>query len=246
MNNLIKGEIYKLRKSKYSIGVIFLTLAIAVYSKQGWDFREAILSINRPIDSIYGIESISYAFGQIRYTSFIFALLAGEFIAKDFKNSNISKTFIYGYKRSNVIISKLIVVIPFFLLLKLLYLIILVAYASKNNGFCEVLDFNTKLYLIRLIVVGMMYTIAVISIITMVAIIGKSYFYTIALPFIFLMTYNSENIYLSYLMANVAGMNAMEVLATQSEVIKSIIVSTVTFIITIGGSLLYLKYSDIK
>lgn len=246
MSNLIRGELYKLRKSKYTIGAILLTLASAFLLKDSWEFEEIKLMIHKPNEVIYGITSLAKVFSYIRYTSFIFALLAGEFIAKEFKNRNISKSFSYGYKRSSVILSKLIVLIPTFLFLELLYIVILVTYASRNNGFCEVLDYNTLLYLFRLLAVGVLYNIAVISIVIMSAIITKNNFYTIATPVIFSVIYKINSGYLSYFMPSIAVRDAMEKFATQADVVKSIVVSSLVIILTIGGSLLYIERSDIK
>ncbi|SHJ15954.1 ABC-2 family transporter protein [Clostridium cavendishii DSM 21758] len=246
MNNLIRGELYKFKKSRYIIITILLTLGFAIYSKSGLDFHVLKLTLYRKYAPIYGIDSISFIFNRINYTIFIFALLAGEFIAKDFNNSNITKTFTYGYKRSTVIMSKLVVLIPFFLILQLVHGIILITYASKTNGFCEILDYNTILYLVRLIVVGLLSNLAVISIVTMFALITKNNYYTIALTSIFLITCRFQDTFLDCILPHLAAMNALEPLASQGQVITSISFSILTCILAIGGSLLYIKRSDIR
>ncbi|WP_162267906.1 ABC transporter permease, partial [Clostridium botulinum] len=126
MSNLIRGEFYKLRKSKYFIGIILLTLFVSYFLLKHF----YATSVRNPsLELQNGMYSIEYAFEYIPLTSFIFSLFAGEFVARDLKN-NISKSFIYGYKRSEVILSKLIVFIISFLFLELIYITILVIHTS--------------------------------------------------------------------------------------------------------------------
>ena len=103
MSNLIRGEFYKLRKSNYFIGIIFLAIVASFFLITVWDKDMQRLQKAHSNFLINGVSSIQYGFEYIIYTSFIFALLGGEFIAKDFKNNNISKSFSYGYTRSKEI-----------------------------------------------------------------------------------------------------------------------------------------------
>jgi hypothetical protein len=106
MSNLIRGEFYKLRKSRYFIWGIFLALVSAFFMISYCNDNIHKLTGANP-QILSGMYSIYYPFTCIIFTSFIFSLLAGEFIAKDLKN-NISKSFIYGYKRSEVILTRII------------------------------------------------------------------------------------------------------------------------------------------
>lgn len=251
MSNLIRGEFYKLRKSKYFIGMIFLSLVAGSLLIIQWDTDEKFKVSD--LGLITGINSISYALEFIILTSFMFALLAGEFIAKDFKNNNINKCFSYGYTRSQIILSKLIIFIIFSVLLEVIYTTILVIYVSMKHGFCEVLNVATLLYLFRVIVVGIMYNIATICIIAMIAIITKSNFCTIVTPVIFIISislaYSTMCPYISKIFVYfpyIIGEHAITRFGPEGDIIRAIISSTLTFIITIGGSLLYIKHEDIK
>ncbi len=249
MSNLIRGEFYKLRKSKYFIGMILLAIVTSFFLIIQWDNDAQIWQTSHP-DIVNGLYSVSYAFQFIAVTSFIFALLGGGFISKDFETSNISKSFSYGYKRSKAILSKLIVFIIFSLLLELIYTSILVAYVSMNHGFCEDLNLSTILYLTRVIAIGIMYNVAIMCIIAMIAIITKSIFCTFALPFIFLISSSMADIHIgSYLfsyMPYIVGLRAMGIFSSKAEIIRSISSSVVIFIITIGASVLYVGNEDIK
>jgi ABC-type transport system involved in multi-copper enzyme maturation permease subunit len=250
MSNLIRGEFYKLRKSKYFIGMIFLALGASFFLIRGFDLDAERLR-GTHIELVNGMYSIDYAFQYILFTSFIFALFAGEFIAKDLKN-NMSKSFIYGYKRSEVILSKLIVFIISSLFLELIYTTILVIYTSVNYGFFEALDYNTILFLIRIIVIGIMYNIATISIVAMIAIVTKSNLCTVVSPILFILSVFVSDLKspISTIVACVCpfivGRGAITQFAPKSDIIIGIISSIVTFIITIAVSLLYVKREDIK
>lgn len=250
MSNLIRGEFYKLRKSKYFIGMIFLALVASFFLMRGFDSDVQSLRSVHP-ELVNGMYSIDYAFQYILFTSFIFALFAGEFIAKDLKN-NMSKSFIYGYKRSEVILSKLIVFIISSLFLELIYTTILVIYASINYGFCEALNYNTILFLIRIIIIGIMYNVATISIVAMIAIVTKNNLCTVVSPVLFILSFFISGLELpistivAYACPFIIGQGAMAKFAPKSYIIIGIISSIVTFIITIVVSLLYVKHEDIK
>ncbi len=251
MSNLIRGEFYKLRKSKYFIGMIFLALVASFFLMRGFDSDVQSLRGAHP-EIVNGMYSINYAFEYILFTSFIFALFAGEFIAKDLKN-NMSKSFIYGYKRSKVILSKLIVFIISSLFLELIYTTILVIYASINYGFCEALNYNTILFLIRIIVIGIMCNVATISIVAMIAIVTKNNLCTVVSPILFfILLFFVSNLkppistMVAYVCPFIIGEGAMAQFAPKSYIIIGIISSIVTFIITVVVSLLYIKHEDIK
>lgn len=248
MNNLIRGEFYKLRKSKYFIGMIFLSLIAGLILILQLDYDIEVAQLVS-YDIVNGVYSVAYAFYFIVGGSFLFALLGGEFIAKDFKNNNTNNSFIYGYTRHQILLSKLIVYIIFSLFLELIYTTILVIYVSSKHGFCEVLNLSTILYLTRVIVIGIMYNVATMCIIFMIAIVTKSIFCTFALPFIFLISFSMADMHIgSYLfsyMPYIVGLRTMGIFSSKVEIIKILSSSVVTFIITIGGSLLYVKYKDI-
>ncbi|MBW9148162.1 ABC transporter permease [Clostridium sp. CM028] len=248
MSNLIRGEFYKLRKSRYFVGMIFMAIVASFFLITVWDKDIQRLQKVHPNFLMNGAYSIEYAFEYIIYTSFIFALLGGEFIAKDFKNNNISKSFSYGYTRSKVILSKLIVFIIACLFLEIIYTTILVVYVSINHGFCEVLNLSTILYLTRVIIVGIMYNAATICIIAMIAMITKSALCTFVSPVIFFLSLqlSFSNIGTYILLPYVAGRGAISRFAPKEEIIIGIISSLLTFIITIGVSMLYVRREDIK
>ena len=81
MSNLIRGEFYKLRKSRYFIGMIFLSLVATFFMLSYYDDNVNRLTGTNP-EVASGMYSIYYPFTCIIFTSFIFSLFAGQFIAK--------------------------------------------------------------------------------------------------------------------------------------------------------------------
>ncbi|AKA68147.1 ABC transporter permease [Clostridium scatologenes] len=251
MSNLIRGEFYKLRKSKYFIVTIIISIAISFPFIEIWS-----KDVQRSRMLHHGIYSIEYAFMFISFSCFLFALLAEDFIAKDFKNKNISKSFIYGYSRREVILSKLAVFIMFSLFLELIYTVILVTYASMTYGFCDTLDTNDIIYLFRMVSIGVIYNVATMSLIGTVAVIIKSSFFTFISPFILFLGYylfletplGSKKLFLviSYIHPYLRGMWAMGRFTPIQNIITGATSSILIFTITIAGSLLYVKYEDIK
>ncbi|HCL4446871.1 hypothetical protein ACP49_00360 [Clostridium botulinum] len=253
MGNLIRGEFYKLRKSKYSIGMILLALLagffIFIQFRQAGEINQL-----RQSDPVNGVYALTYVFLNIIFEgNFIFVLLCTEFIIKDFKSSCINKSFTYGYKRNQVLLSKIVVLMIFFLILEIIYGSILVIYVSQKYGFCDVFNLNTILYLFRVIILGIMYNLATVSIILMIAIITKSNFCTLISPLVLIMIFIFDYVieryaigraifYLPYMSGMVAMVNSIP----KINIVICITSSIVTFIITIGGSLLYVKHEDIK
>lgn len=246
MSNLIRGEFYKLRKSKYLIEImIFLTMVSSYFYVL---ICNADLVKRDNYDYINGVSYVPYASIFIIISSFIFALLGGEFIAKDFKSGNMSRMFGYGYRKEQVVLSKLIVFILFCLLLEVIYTSILVIYVSVNYSFCKGISSNKILYLFIATVIGIMYNVAAICIIAMVAIITKSRLLTFlsgAIGLVSFQLYESINSEVFMIIPWILGKRAMAEMSS-SNIAMSLISSLIFIFITIGGSLLYIKHKDIN
>lgn len=247
MSNLIKGEFYKLRKGKYFIKIIFLTLVAIWFTMSQYDNNIRVLDKFDP-ELMTGMYSIKFSFRCILFTSFLFSIFAAQYIVRDLKE-NISKSYIYGYERSKVIVSKLIVFIICCLFIELIYTTVLVWY-----GRAYWFDYNIEniLALIRIIIIGILYNVATISIIVMIAIITKNRVYTIISPILFFFVsflMNLKNPILtivSYMCPFIIGGAAVDRFAPISDIIMGIVSSVLILAITIGGSLLYIKREDVK
>ena len=250
MSNLIRGEFYKLRKSKYFVGMMFLSVIVGFFLTDMWsrDREMNVMFADYPFDVLH---SIGYAFNFIVLSSFLFALLAGEFIAKDFNTHKLSNIFSYGYSRSKIILSKFIVFIVCSLFLEIIYLTIFVIYVSSRHGFCEVLNLSVILQFIRMVVVGILFNLATISLLALISVLTKSSYITFIAPIFILFSFGyyihtGFSVHILEYMPYIYGGNRLSTLKSEAAVIKSIISLFLSFGITIGVSLLYIKYEDIR
>lgn len=249
MINLIRGELYKLRRSKYFMGMMFLAIIIGVALVIQWE-RDRELNPAYQGVVFYGIDALSYVFCGIIYLNVFFGLFASGFIVKDFKSGGISKNFTYGYKRNQVLLSKIVVFVILSLFLEIVYVSILVIYVSSKHGLYEVSNLDAILTLVRIIVLGITYNLATICIILLIAIVTKSNMCVLISSAIFVISllvygYQYELHVLSYL-PYIAGIKVMDRVVSEADIIRCIVSSIITFIITIGGSLLHIEYTDIK
>lgn len=249
MSNLIKGEWYKLRKSRYFFGWIFLAVTFGMLLTQMWiEDREMNPTFNDVIKN--GAMSIQYAYERISMGCFLFALFGAMFIVNDFNNRNLGRSFSYGFNRSKLILSKLTVYILFSLFLEFIYTTVLVIYASNKYGFCEKINANFILYLFSVLVSLILFSIATISIIAAVAIVTRSFFITLILPIIFfgsnIFLYKNMGSYLFVLLSCMPWLRPLVNFKYEADNIISIISLVVTLFITIVGSLLFIRHKDVS
>lgn len=246
MSNLIKGEWYKLRKSRYFFGLIFLAVIFGLFLTEMWIKDREV----KPYLIKNGIRAMQYAYERISMGSFLFALFGGMFIVNDFNNRNFGRSFSYEFKRSKLILGKLIVYIMFSLFLEFIYTTVLVIYASNKYGFCENMNANCILYSFGAVVSLILFSIATISIIGMAAILTRSFIITVVLPIIFLMSsvflYKNMGSYIFVILSSMPWLRPVGIFKYRTENIISAISVVVTFAITIGGSLLYIKHKDVN
>lgn len=250
MSNLIRGEFYKLRKSKYSIVMIILSMGVGLLLTNMWS-RDREMNPLFVHDTIDVVHSMEYAFNFIVLSSFLFALLASEFIVQDFKNHKLSNAFSYGYSRNKIILSKFIVFIIFSLFLEIIYLTVFVIYVSSRHGFCEALNLSVILQFIRMVVIGIIFNLATISLLTLIAVLSKSSYLTIISPVFILFSFwyyvdTKFSIHILEYMPYIYAGNGLITLKSKAVITKSIISLFFTFGISIGGSLLYVKREDIN
>ncbi|WP_160689813.1 ABC transporter permease [Clostridium sp. C2-6-12] len=248
MINLIRGEWYKLRKSRYFLGIIFLAVIFGMFLTEMWiEDREMNPTFNDVIKN--GAMSIQYAYERISMGSFLFALFGEMFIVNDFNNRNFVRSFSYGFKRSKLILSKLIVYILFSLFLELIYTIVLVTYVSNKYGFCGKINGDFILYLFSVVVSLILFSIAIISIIAAVAIITRSFFITLVLPIMifgsYIYMYKNVGSHCFVLFSCMPWLRPLVNFQYEADSIISIISLIVMLSMTIGGSLLFIRQKDI-
>ena len=126
MYNQLKVEFYKLWNSKFFYLSIlgFLTASIMIY----------VSNVFRDNLDITGHQAF---LGAISDTSllFIMSLFVSYFIGNDFTNRTITNEIKIGYSRISVILSRIIIVLPFAVSLYLFYAIPRALLTGMSNGF---------------------------------------------------------------------------------------------------------------
>lgn len=128
MTNLLKVELYKLKRFKFGyIAMIFLFALGYLYG----DSRLAAL----PFDIVADTDTVFSS--SVCDTSFVFmiAIVSALFMGKDFSNHTICNEIKLGYSRFNVLLSRTIVVCVFSVLLHIIYVASVIIGFSFLRGF---------------------------------------------------------------------------------------------------------------
>ncbi|WP_270567115.1 ABC transporter permease [Clostridium beijerinckii] len=252
MNNLIRGEFYKLRKRKYFIGMLVLWGVFALI------FSSCILNdaYMRPnyVQELSGI-NVMVRFLETQVLSYIlYAVLAGVFIAKDMEDSTLFNSFIYGYSRIEVIFSKIIVYILVSLIYEIITIVIMGTIFSAMYGFVNTADINIPAFLLRIIFIGFLSCISTLLISATTAVVTKNTIMTFVSPiivfftmFIFVNTiHTSFARLLEWLLPYVSIEWALAPFAPIGEVYRGIASCVIMIIITSTIIFKHLEKSDLK
>lgn len=246
MINLIRGEFYKLKKSKCFVGMIFLWALFSmmiVYCL----IKDAHANI-----SMCGVLGIAEFLQLQIFFNFLYATFAGLFISNDFSNNTINRTFTYGYSRSQVILSKIIVYVLYSLLLEVVTAVITGILFTKMYGFNNFDGVNIQLYLFRVIFVSMLCIIASSLIIAVVSVLSKSIIITLTSAFAILWIINFTSGFEKFAKAVFCILPCASILvsmapfAPKGEIIITIVSSIIVSIISVLVIIKHLNKLDIK
>lgn len=252
MNNLIRGEFYKLRKRKYFIGMLILWLLFALI------FSSFILN-DANMNSDYfkelsGINAIVRFLGSQSLIYVLYAVFAGAFIAKDMEDSTLFNSFTYGYNRNKVIFSKVIVYILVSLICEVITMIIIGIVFSAMYGFINISEINIPMYILRIIFIGLLSCISTLLISATVAIVTKNIIITFVSPIIIVFTMflhvntlrTSFARIFEYILPYASVGWALAPFAPIGEVHRGIASSLIMIIITSTIIIKHLEKSDLK
>lgn len=240
MINLIRGEFYKIKRSKYFVGIMFLWALLGV------SISYIIIKEANAHRTVSGINAVVFFLQFQILINFLYAAFAGVFVASDFEHNTINMTFTYGYSRSKVILSKIIVYIIYSLLMELVTVVIMGIIFSAVYGFNDFGEINLGLYLIRIIFIELLCSTATTLIIAAVSVISKSIIITLASPVVMFipMLLNNEHIFafLPYRAATIG----IAPFAPKNTIIISVVSSLVTIFVITMVLRKYLSKLDIK
>ncbi|MCM1050058.1 MAG: ABC transporter permease [Clostridiales bacterium] len=128
MTNLLKVELYKLKKFKFGyIAMIFMFALGYLYG----DSRLAAI----PFDIVDDTDTVFSSSVCDTSLIFIISIVSALFMGKDFSNHTICNEIKLGYSRFNVLISRTIVVCAFSVLLHIIYVASVIIGFSFARGF---------------------------------------------------------------------------------------------------------------
>lgn len=247
MLNLLKNELYKLKKSKVFYSFLFCIAAQAVVVYAIPD-KPLLLSGKEMFEYITNVQN-----GLA--TNILVGIFVAECIVTEFTSGYIKNLITYGHKRTTIFVSKAIVYYVSIIIMGLILPIGMMIINTVMNGYGEELNFKSITYLL-----GMIFLMAIIQVgigslnllvaflsrnlnITMVAAIGFDFLNrSINIMFVqksyFLWAINN------YVYSQPAIITADNVVTR--DFIQAIAVSVVTIIITTTIAIYSFNKADIK
>ena len=178
MFNLMKVELYKLKKFKFGyIALIFMFVVGYIYGD------------NRMGNKVFDItDNTAVVFSAIvSDTSFVFfiSIVMALFMGKDFSNRTICNEIKLGYSRFHILLSRMIVVCAFAVLLHVIYVMSAVLGFSVVRGFdTSVLRAENVLWLLTVLI----QLVAIISGVVLISFMVKKESSAIALSTLYAFT----------------------------------------------------------
>lgn len=247
MVNLIRGEMYKLFKGKY-IKTSLITSIIASLFIFGVLKVVVVIGVE-PKVVVNGMDILRNVSGQFLFINFLFAILAAEFVAGDFEDYTINKSFSYGYGRNKVIVSKFIAFYIGSIIIFLVCTFIITMAISIKYGFVAVIDWNTVIDILKMILISFICNMATSSITCMIAIISRNKVLTILSAmgiYILDMIISFVSTPFSNILPFNIGKIAISQLSDMGIMTCTILSCVVTIFITMCVSLIYFKKRDIS
>ncbi|MGL4451798.1 MAG: hypothetical protein ACRCTZ_11470 [Sarcina sp.] len=168
MNNIIKAVIYRIFKSKAFIGCIIfsiLDLVLGIIMNKAM-YGEKI---------IYGVDSLNSSLTNNGTLAIIFLILMAILISEDYSSGAMKNIIGKGVNKLKYYIGNILAIMILYLVVSLIYSTVLTSYYTILNGFGsfeEIKYILVKSLVQFIIVVGMMFVVATVVIITKKTISG--------------------------------------------------------------------------
>lgn len=179
MLNLVKMEVFKLKRQKLLVVLFAAVIAISAFSA----FSQINL-LTIPENPVTGKMSFANAFQDI-FMLFIIAIFAGFYIGSDFSNRTIQAELARGHKRIEIIVSKSFVFSIGASLIMLLYPITVCIIHTVKFGWGEPFGLVSILYVLRIALFGSILNIGTASIYVCLAFLCRDIPKTICVCFAF-------------------------------------------------------------
>lgn len=148
MLNLVKMEVYKLKRQKLIVVLFVTVIAISAFSA----FSQINL-LTAPDNIVAGKISFANAFQDV-FMLFIISIFAGFYIGSDFSNRTIQAELSRGHKRLEIILSKAFVFSFGASLIMLLYPAVVCTIHTMKFGWGEPFGVFSIVYIFRIALLG--------------------------------------------------------------------------------------------
>lgn len=165
MLNLIKVEMYKLKRSTFFYGILLFMILQAIGGPiLDYRFRNKT-----------GKEMLLFSFNIQQVLSIIILIgLFAYFVGEDFHSGCIKNLISCGHKRINILLSKSIVFYLGVIIISMSFPVILTIINTILNGYGEAFTFNSFLFVLRVILLMMLIYAAMSSIAVLFTFIFKN------------------------------------------------------------------------
>ncbi|MGL4760238.1 MAG: ABC transporter permease [Sarcina sp.] len=207
MNNLIKGEFFKFRKSRGVRIAMLLTIVSAIFLFMYIN----LFCTNKlgEVNSFTGASVLYNIMSGVVWLNFFFSILAAVFVANDFEKETINMTFTYNYSRFDVLISKFIVYSLGIILLKIIFISVNTIMFTLVNGFGETINFILIISYLKWFLISLLCSISTASIIFLIAILSKNTIITVISPIAILIIYMITSAIDNNIISNILPFNLL-------------------------------------
>lgn len=249
MNNLLKGELFKIKNSRVGKLLIFVPIIASILTfLYLFISTEANSKISN--NTFTGIAIFYGLTSGILYETILSAILASSFVCSDFSNGTINLSLTYGYSRFKVLLSKLVVFLIANMFMNTLFIFITTTFCSVAYGFGEELSIYCIWLLIKNLFANCLGTITISTIIFFIAILCKHVIAVLVLPIFFFFIYALTTSFTDPVIPNLLPcnlvINAINNSCSFLDIIKILISCIVTSTICIYLSYIYIRKVDFK
>ncbi|MGL5351927.1 MAG: hypothetical protein ACRDA5_01230 [Clostridium sp.] len=163
MINLLKTDLYKLRKSSLFYGLVIFMIIMAV----------VMTAINSSLD-MQGKDALSSSIQFTQMMVGIIPLTFGISIVKDFTTGYIKDSVAYGYSRTRIFLSNVIAFSIGLIIILLIFPVVSTLIITFLNGYGEVLTTDTIFNILRMLFLMILVIVAIATLAALIAFATRS------------------------------------------------------------------------
>ncbi|SHI71282.1 ABC-2 type transport system permease protein [Clostridium cavendishii DSM 21758] len=245
MINLIKVELYKLKTSKTFLAVIFLSVLQSILCpiifSQTMTGKQVLITVFETQDVIGFFMLVGL------FTAF--------YIADEFSSKYIKNLIVYGHRRRDILMAKIIVYYIGITIISLISPILITIINTFINGYGEAITLNTLMFIIRVFMLMLLVYIGLSSIAVLIAVICKNSTLVIISLIVldsinrFGLAFAIRNSIVDLIYSNIIFGQKVNAVAEKLSILqgtKVIVISLITIAVSIFLSIYFFEKADIR